>query len=128
MLYLRYGLFNRPDLWKNEFRKYDDKVLIRDKPYILKLDSNQNKLVLQGNAQETFINHISGKHRDKVYRQLYDSGRETTTAEKVWDVFKHLIPLRLLWSVVSIKILVRRSPVACLMQFLDSCIGSSHCI
>lgn len=92
MLYLRYGLFNRQDLWKNEFRKYGDKVLIRDKPYILKLESNQNKLLLQGNAQEAFINHVSGKHRDKVYRQLYDSGRETTTVEKIWDVFKHLIP------------------------------------
>lgn len=92
MLYLRYGLFKRPDLWKNEFRKYNDKVLIRDKPYLFKLESNQNKLLLQGNAQEAFINHLSGKHRDKVYRQLYDSGRETTTAEKIWDVFKHLIP------------------------------------
>ncbi|AUB53879.1 QWxxN domain [Enterococcus mundtii] len=92
MSYLRYGLFNRQDLWKNEFRKYGDKVLIRDKPYIFKLESNQNKLLLKGNAQEAFINHISGKHRDKVYRQLYDSGRETTMVTKIWDVFKHLIP------------------------------------
>lgn len=92
MSYLRYGLFNRQDLWKNEFRKYGDKVLIRDKPYIFKLESNQNKLLLKGNAQEAFINHISSKHRDKVYRQLYDSGRETTMVTKIWDVFKHLIP------------------------------------
>ncbi|MGG5322094.1 hypothetical protein IGL76_002867 [Enterococcus sp. DIV2381] len=92
MVYLRYGLFDRQDLWKNEFRKYDDKVLIRDKPYTLKLEFNRSKPLSQVNTQERLIDYIGGKHRDTVYQQLFDSGKETTTAEKVRDVFKHLIP------------------------------------
>lgn len=92
ILFLKYGLFNREDLWKDGFEKVGDKVLIKDHPYTFKVESNRNNPLLQVNTQEALINYISAKHRDKVYQQLYDSGRETTTTEKVWDVFKHLIP------------------------------------
>lgn len=66
--------------------------MINQKHYEFTVKVYLEKELSRGTNVETFIEKISGKHRDALYQHLYDSGNDKTTTEKIWDVVKHFIP------------------------------------
>lgn len=91
-LFLTYGLMDQNDLWDGQFRKNGDKIRIGKEDYSFTTKVYTDKEFSLGDAKQTLANQISLKHRDALYQQLYDSGNEQTTATKVWNVLKHVIP------------------------------------
>lgn len=91
-LFLTYGLMDQNNLWDGQFRKNGDKIRIGKEDYSFTTKVYTDKEFSLGDAKQTLANQISLKHRDALYQQLYDSGNEQTTATKVWNVLKHVIP------------------------------------
>lgn len=91
-LFLTYGLMDQKDIWDGQFRKNGDMIRIGKKDYTFTTKVHTDKEFSRGDTKQTLANQISLKHRDALYQQLYDSGNEQTTATKVWNVLKHVIP------------------------------------
>ncbi|MDA9461852.1 hypothetical protein B835_1779 [Enterococcus mundtii 3F] len=91
-LFLTYGLMDQKDLWDGQFRKNGEMIRIGKKDYTFATKVHIDKEFSRGDTKQTLANQISLKHRDALYQQLYDSGNEHTTATKVWNVLKHVIP------------------------------------
>lgn len=92
LLYLKYGLFDQKYIWNQGFQKERDGVLINKKHYTFTVKVHRDKELSRGTDVETFVENISSKHRDTFYRQLYESGNDKATTEKIWDMVKHIIP------------------------------------
>ncbi|MBS0673327.1 hypothetical protein KFO60_13505, partial [Enterococcus faecalis] len=67
-------------------------IQIGKKDYTFTTKVHTDREFSRGDTKQTLANQISLKHRDALYQQLYDSGNEQTTATKVWNVLKHVIP------------------------------------
>ncbi|OTP11977.1 hypothetical protein A5844_000192 [Enterococcus sp. 10A9_DIV0425] len=90
--YLKYGLFNRKDLWEKGYRQEGNEIRIGDKYFQFSARVNRSKKLSHGVEIEPFIETLSRKHSDQLYKQLYDSGNDKADLEKIWDVIKHFIP------------------------------------
>ncbi|WP_086283365.1 hypothetical protein [Candidatus Enterococcus wittei] len=90
--YLKYGLFNRKDLWEKGYRQVGNEIRIGDKNFQFSARVNRSKKLSHGVEMGPFIEALSRKHSDQLYNQLYDSGNDKADIEKAWDVIKHFIP------------------------------------
>ncbi|MGM9904023.1 MAG: hypothetical protein ACI32O_08880, partial [Enterococcus sp.] len=90
--YLKYGLFNRKDLWGKGYQQVGNEIRIGNKYFQFSARVNRSKKLSHGVEMEPLIETLSRKHSDQLYDQLYDSGNDKADIEKAWDVIKHFIP------------------------------------
>ena len=92
LAYLKYGLFNRKDLWGGGYRQVRNETRIGNKYFKFSASVNRSKQLSHGEEIEPFLETFSRKHSDQLYNQLYDSGNDKADIKKAWDVIKHFIP------------------------------------
>ncbi|OTP10343.1 hypothetical protein A5844_002043 [Enterococcus sp. 10A9_DIV0425] len=92
LLYLKLGLFDQKNLWKNGYKKEGNEIRIGDKLFTFSTHVNRNKKLSHGIETAPFIEVLSRKHSDQLYQQLYDSGNDKADLKKAWEVTKHFIP------------------------------------
>ncbi|MDV7743882.1 QWxxN domain [Enterococcus mundtii] len=92
MLYLKYGLFDKKNIWGEGYSKAGEKIRIGKKDYTFSSQVDRMNAITSKGDLRTVIDRIAQKHRDQLYRQLYDSGNDKTVASAVWDGVKHFIP------------------------------------
>ncbi|MGM9904355.1 MAG: hypothetical protein ACI32O_10600 [Enterococcus sp.] len=90
--YLKYGLFNRKDLWEKGYQQVVNEIHIGNKYFKFSAHVNRSKKLSYGIEKDPFIEILSRKHSDQLYSQLYDSGNDKADIEKAWNVIKHFIP------------------------------------
>ncbi|MGM0274409.1 hypothetical protein [Enterococcus sp. AZ080] len=92
LLYLKFGLFDQKNLWKNGYKKEGNEIRIGDKLFTFSTRMNWSKKLSHGVETTPFIEALSRKHSDQLYQQLYDSGDDKADLEKALEVVKHFIP------------------------------------
>ncbi|THE06650.1 hypothetical protein E1H99_12860 [Enterococcus hirae] len=92
LLYLKFGLFDQKNRWKNGYKKEGNEIRIGDKLFTFSTHVNRSKKLSHGIETAPFIEVLSRKHSDQLYQQLYDSGNDKADLKKAWEVAKHFIP------------------------------------
>lgn len=92
LLYLKYGLFDQKDLWRNGYIQNGEKIRIGKKDFTFSTKINQKNELGQGMNHAKLSIAISQIQRDRFYHQLYEFGNDKSVPEQIWDVIKHIIP------------------------------------
>ena len=93
LLYLKYGLFDQKDLWRNGYiQNGEKKIRIGKKDFTFSTKINQKNELGQGMNHAKLSIAISQIQRDRFYHQLYEFGNDKSVPEQIWDVIKHIIP------------------------------------
>lgn len=92
LLYLKYGLFDQKDLWRNGYKQNREKIRIGKKDFTFSTKIIREHELGQGLDQARLSIAISQIQRDHFYRQLYEFGNDKSVPEQIGDVVKHIIP------------------------------------
>ncbi|THE13712.1 hypothetical protein E1H99_05645 [Enterococcus hirae] len=92
LLYLKYGLLDRKDIWSRGYKKEGKRIKIGNRYFDFTTNIDQNKKLPQGEKMQPLIDAFSQKHSDKLYDDLYKAGDDKSISQQVLDVLKHFIP------------------------------------
>lgn len=92
LLYLKYGLLDNEEIWREQYQQEGEKIRIGQKLYTFSSEVHRNKKINYQGELIRLSEVISRKHSDLLYKQLYELGDDKSITEKVWDALKHFIP------------------------------------
>lgn len=92
-LYIKNGILDHPHLWK-QYTIAENRIFAGgyDFSFIIAINLDMPLYNKLGNGRREFIDCFSDQHRRDFYNELYQSGNDKSTTEKIWHTVKSIIP------------------------------------